>query len=439
MDGRLDIFEKNSFNITDFGATVCDELQTGEIQAALDACFLAGGGTVVIPAGIFRTGGIRLRSNTRLHLKSGAILRGSDNPLDYFSYKEDKIEPIEEYEGETRRSVYPYSRWNNAIIRVINAKNIAITGEPGAYIDGVDCYDPEGEEDYRGPHAINIQGSENIYLDGYAVTDSANWAHAIFNSRDITARHLTVYGGHDGFDVRTCDNVLIEDCEFYTGDDCIAGFDNHEVVIRRCILNCACSALRFGGNNVLVEDCHASSPARFGHRYTLTPEEQRLSLPTHPGCRHNMYNGFLYYCDHRAKIRRTPGDILIRRCRFDNPDSLFSLAFSEEHVWCRNRSLSSIKFEDCTVTGVVRPIYAVGDENEPLSFTLENVSITPREGSEGINVMESKYCSNINLRNVVLSGFTAPNVVICSNTEVTAEGGTPVSVEVTEDIDEYDC
>ncbi|MBR5449120.1 MAG: hypothetical protein IKV43_03940, partial [Clostridia bacterium] len=109
------------------------------------------------------------------------------------------------------------------------------------------------------------------------------------------------------------------------------------------------------------------------------------------------------------------------------------------HVWCRNRSLSSIKFEDCTVSGVVRSIYAVGDEKEPLSFTLENVTLSPREGYEGINVIESKHCSDISLRGVTLWGFAAPKVVICSDTEITVEGGTPVSVETAEDIDEYDC
>ena len=82
------------YRITDFGAKVCDRLQTKEIQAAIDACFLAGGGRVVIPAGIFLTGGIRLRSHVTLYLESGAILRGSRDWRDYFSYLEDKIEPI---------------------------------------------------------------------------------------------------------------------------------------------------------------------------------------------------------------------------------------------------------------------------------------------------------------------------------------------------------
>lgn len=439
MENLQNIFSKNTYNVADFGAVSCDRMQTAAIQSALDACFLNGGGTVIISAGIYRTGGLRLRSNTRLYLESGAILKASADPEDYFAYKSDRIEPIEEYDTEPRRSVYPYSRWNNAVIRVINAENVSVFGEKGSYIDSGNCYDPEGEEEYRGPHGINIQNSKNIRLEGYTVTDSANWAHAIFNSTNIVAKSLIVLGGHDGFDVRTCDNILIENCEFYTGDDCIAGFDNNDVTICGCILNSSCSALRFGGNNVLVENCKAFAPGRYGHRYTLSKEEQALGLPTNERTRHNTYNAFLYYCDHRAKIRKTPGDIVIRNCEFINPDSLFSLSFSEKHVWCCNRSLSSIKFENCRVNGVVRPIYASGDEKEPLSLSLENVEISARSGSEGINVIEADHCSVIKLTNVTLTGFDTPTLLTCSNTDIISNNSTPLTVSRTLCLNEYDC
>ena len=60
----LSDFPQRVFNIQDYGAVSCDQLQTKAIQAALDACFLAGGGRVVVPAGIYLTGGLRLRSRT---------------------------------------------------------------------------------------------------------------------------------------------------------------------------------------------------------------------------------------------------------------------------------------------------------------------------------------------------------------------------------------
>ena len=256
------------YNISDFGAVVSDELQTEAIQKTIDTCFLNGGGEVIIPCGVFKTGSIRLRSNITLHLMSGAILEGSRDCEDYHDFVEDKIEPINRKELERPKGRNPHNRWHHAIIQVLNAENVSIIGEPGSYINGSNCYDPQGEEGYRGPHAIVIFNSSNINLKGYIIKDSANWAHNIFETKNIQIENITVYGGHDGVDIRTCDNVVIENCSFYTGDDAIAGFDNLNVVIKNCIFNAACSVLRFGGTDVLVDNCRSTSPALFAHRYT---------------------------------------------------------------------------------------------------------------------------------------------------------------------------
>lgn len=407
----LDSFPSATYDIEDFGACASDKPQTAAIQKAIDQCFLQGGGRVVIPAGVFLTGGLRLRSNVALYLKAGAILKGSRDPEDYTGYINDELEPINEPDdGKTSRSVYPFSRWNNAVIRVIDAKNVAIVGEKGSYIDGSNCYDAQGEEEYRGPHAINIQRSENILLEGYTIVDSGNWAHAIFITKHIVTRHVTVYGGHDGFDVRTCDDVLVENCQFYTGDDCIAGFDNCDVVIRDCILNSSCSALRFGGNHVLVENCHAFAPGLYGFRGSLSAEKKQAGAATDASCRHNMHNVFLYYCDERAVIRKTPGDILIRHCMFENPDSLFSLPWG--HIWCCNRSLASIRFEDCRVSGVCGPIKLEGCAEEPTAITLSDLSISPRPGFEDAAVIDAAHYQTLSLHNLDLGGYASPTVLV---------------------------
>ena len=128
------------FNIRDFGARVCDAPQTVAIQSAIDACFLAGGGRVVIPCGVFITGGIRLRSNVELYLETGALVKGVRDPEQYFGYMGDKIEPISQKDIDEapnlRPSASPVSRWSNALIKAIDAKNIAVTGEKGSYFDG---------------------------------------------------------------------------------------------------------------------------------------------------------------------------------------------------------------------------------------------------------------------------------------------------------------
>ncbi|MBQ2719496.1 MAG: right-handed parallel beta-helix repeat-containing protein [Clostridia bacterium] len=417
------------FLITDFGATVSDRVQTAAIQAAIDACFLAGGGRVVVPQGIFLTGGLRLRSHCELYLKAGAILRGVRDPEQYAAYLDDALEPIEiPAEPHPQRSVYPYSRWQNALIKIVNAHNVAIVGEAGSYLDGANVYDPEGEEHYRGPHAINVHSSSDLRFEGYTITDSANWAHAIFTSQRITVRGITVLGGHDGFDIRTCDDVLVEDCTFRTGDDCIAGFDNQNVTVRRCVLDASCSALRLGGTDVLIEDCQGIAPGSFGFRNMLTKAEKENGVLATAACRHSMHTPFLYYCDHRAEIRKAPGNITVRNCRFENPDALFLHPFSTDSRWCCNRPLSSITFENCEITGLSLPGDLSSVAEEPLSFRLKNVRLTA--GSEGAEfpLLSAKSCREILFENVTVEGFADAHLITDTPAAVTVVGGTPIRV-----------
>ncbi|MBE6583659.1 MAG: hypothetical protein E7649_01570 [Ruminococcaceae bacterium] len=422
------------YSITDFGAKPENTINTKEIQSAIDACFLAGGGEVTVPAGDFVTGGLRLRSNVTLHLLANAHLVGSLDPEDYVGYINDEIEPIPEdereavvstvVEGHVSRSAIPYSRWNNAIIRAIKAKNIAIIGDEGSIIDGQNCFDEQGEEHYRGPHAINMWFCEDIRLEGYTVKDSANWAHAIHNSQNISVRGITVLAGHDGFDVRTCDNVLVEDSSFLTGDDCIAGFDNIGVLIRNCYFESSCSLLRFGGTDVLVENCHGKDPATYGFRGHLSPEQKKNRADTDENCRHTCHNIFLYYCDNRANIRRTPGNIVIRSCTFDGIKKLLNQPFG--HVWCCNRALDNITFEDCTVNGLYEASSVTCPEGEPLTVTLKNCRLTARQGFENANIIEGTGMRSIVFDGVTLQGFTAPTVVCNAKCEVSSD--TPIRI-----------
>ena len=72
------------FNARDFGATGDGQTKdTVALQQALDACAAAGGGTVVVPPGVYRTGSIVLRANTTLKWEARASLVGSSDIADY--------------------------------------------------------------------------------------------------------------------------------------------------------------------------------------------------------------------------------------------------------------------------------------------------------------------------------------------------------------------
>src|SRR5215203_3881340 len=74
-------FRKRDFNIAKFGAKAgVQNDSTAAIAQAIDSCSKAGGGRVVVPAGEFVTGAIRLKSNVNLHVSKGATLKFSTNP-----------------------------------------------------------------------------------------------------------------------------------------------------------------------------------------------------------------------------------------------------------------------------------------------------------------------------------------------------------------------
>ncbi|MBR4866745.1 MAG: right-handed parallel beta-helix repeat-containing protein, partial [Clostridia bacterium] len=256
------------------------------------------------------------------------------------------------------------------------AENIAIIGEKGAYIDGQDAYDEIGEEFYRGPHAISMFFCNNIRLEGYQIQNSANWAHAIFQSQHITARNLTVLAGHDGIHLTSCDRITITDCDFQTGDDCIAGIDNTDVTVKNCRLNTACSGFRFGGRKVHISDCEFYGPGRYLFRGSLSLEEKRLGvISPSGGHRNNMLSAFLYYADFSRPIRGNAGDIVIENCTFKNVDRFLEYNFSGSNLWQRNKPLESVTFRGIRAEGIKMPLVLYGDPEVKASLLMEDCRI----------------------------------------------------------------
>ena len=388
---------------------------TQTIQKALDEVFLAGGGTVEIEQGIYTIGAIRVRSNTTLCLKSGAVLKGTRDPDDYNILASDKIEPLCEKDLKRIEWVFfpdiqrdngcfstPGSRWNHALIRVFEAKNVNIIGEKESLLDGCNCYDALGEENYRGPHGISIMRSENIYCEGYTIQNTGNWAHIGANSRNLTFRNITALKGHDGVHVSGCDNIYIENCEFYTGDDRVAGYDNNNVVVKNCVLNTACSALRFGATNALIEKCKIYGPARHNFRFGL-PLEDKISGTDAPAPgRRNMLSVFTYYADFIYPIRNLPGNIIIKDCECENIDRVVNFDYSGHNRWQCNRPLSSLFIENTKIKQVRIPIYLYGDREEPVRFEMKNSSVSYEEPVD--RLIYACNCAAITLSDVAIEG-----------------------------------
>ncbi len=384
----------NKICITEFSPTSGD--WTAAIQGAIDKMFKLGGGEVTVPAGDYEIGTIRLRSGVTLHLLEDAHLIASRDPEVYAYVAQTDIEPVaaEDCTDAIWEPVHirknfdfmskPMSRWNRGVIKAVDAVNIAIIGEPGSWIDGRDCYDEKGEERYRGPHAVNMHRCENILLKGYQIRNSANWAHALFDCKNIRAESVTVLAGHDGIHITSCTNVVIQNCDFQTGDDCVAGIDNLNVEVSGCKMNTACSGMRFGGTNVVAHDCLFYGPSNYRFRGSLTLEQKRdgASCTNASGQGGPMLSAYTYYADFSRQIRGVPGNIVIYDCEFRRTDRFLHYNFSGNEPWQRNKPLDNVVFRNIKADAIRLPLTFWGDESQKGSLKLENIQVRFADGAD---------------------------------------------------------
>ncbi len=412
------------YDITDYGARPdAPELQTDIIQDVINRCYLGGGGEIIVPGGRYRTGGILLRSNVTFHLLENAVLEGSSVPGDYLYYQNDPISPeggyspiLSEIPGSPEskaRIIMTTSRsyWNYALIRAIDSVNVSIIGEKGSKLDGVNCFDPNGENNYRGPHGINMFCCRGVTLKGYTVVNCGNWAHAMFFCDNIVADGISVRGGHDGFHVRSCTNIILENADLRCGDDAVAGFDNVNMTVAGCYLNSACNAMRFGGTNVIVRDCVVEGPGEYVFRGSLKRETQENSLMTDETGRYDTLSFFDYFGDESFDIREQPGNIIIRDCTVRNVDRFIHYNYSGSDPWQSNRPLSGIVLKDVAAEDIGSPVIIYGDKGIPINARFENVRIGFDKNVDPGDFMRLCNYSRIILRNTsvgFLGGFARP-------------------------------
>ena len=363
----------NRYVITDYGVLEsCSELQTEKIQSVLDLC-KNGGGTVVIPKGRFYTAALYMHSDTTLYLERGAELYGSDNCDDY------EIFPIPEglefrSDMELIPQQYNWQPWESyrrAIISAYGEKNISIIGEWDSVIDGVNCYDPEGEEGYRGPHAVFFSCCENVHLEGYTARHSGNFLHEANNCKNLTMRRVTCLGGSDGIHLHCTEGALIEDCLFKTGDDCIAGINVKDLLVKRCILNTSCNVFRIGGKNIRVEDTYVYGPGYYPHRVTVV-KGKGDELPRTEG-RHNMFHLVEYFAS--ATFPSSAADITFKNCVVENAAALLRYHADNMSNLHAGAHLTKFTLENVKFTDLKHPSRPIACAEEPLVVIMKNTTV----------------------------------------------------------------
>ncbi|MEQ7154848.1 glycoside hydrolase family 28 protein [Brevundimonas aurifodinae] len=219
--------------VTDYGAVADDaRLDDAGLEAAMIDCARSGG-TVVIPRGVFVTGGVNLRSGVTLHLAGGAVLRGSSRLSDYRTVRE----------GE---------RQAQGVVTAVNVEDAAITGSGTIDGSGGDFWT---EGDARPEGAVVVHGCRNLAIRGVTVRDPARYNGRMTDCDGVVVDGITIRApalapNSDGLQIRDSADVRISNCDIITGDDAIVLKASHRPVERILITNCRLTsddaAIKFG-------------------------------------------------------------------------------------------------------------------------------------------------------------------------------------------------
>jgi len=301
-------FQDKTYNINDFGAVADGKtLNTAAFEKAIQTCTENGGGKVLVPNGKYLTGAIHLENNVNLHLEDKAEILFSLNPKDY---------PIvhTSWEGTELMNYSP-------LIYAKNKTNVAITGKgvlngqadstnwwiwSGAKMYGwkkgipsqndptnrevlVDMAEKGipveqrifGEGRYLRPNFIEFFECNTVLVKDITVINSPFWILHPIKTNNMIIDGVTVNShgpNNDGCDPEYSQNIVIKNCTFNTGDDCIAikagrDADGRRVAIPSkniIVQNCKMidghggvvigSEISAGVNNVFVENCVMDSP-----------------------------------------------------------------------------------------------------------------------------------------------------------------------------------
>lgn len=224
-------------------------LDTAAIQRALDTAAAEGGGTVVLPAGVYLSFSLRLRSHVALVLEAGAVLRAATPAPGFGAYDEPEPNPWDMYQD------FGHSHWRNSLLWGENLENIGITGpgridgagltrrgpgprraeKPGDTpttlkdaADAARAVDPEGrakgQDEFaamigEGNKALALKLCRNVVLRDFTILNGGHFALLATGVDNLLVDNVTVDTERDGFDIDACRHVRIANCAVNTPND----------------------------------------------------------------------------------------------------------------------------------------------------------------------------------------------------------------------------
>lgn len=266
-------------SITNFGAVGDgDTLNTKSIQSTIDHVASGGGGTVVVPEGIFVSGALFLKPGVNLQLEKGSVLQCSTDMKNF-------------PEQRTRIEGHFEDHFNPALINADGCDGLEIKGEGMLDGAGKPIWDlfwklRDGDTEFKNldvPRArlCIIENSKNVKVSGITFKDAQFWNLHLYKCQGVTVDAVRFEvpdnekpPSSDGVDVDSCQDITIKDCYFSVNDDCVAlkgtkgpfAMEDktsppvERIRVSNCVFNRGHGVVTCGSEativrDVLVEDC----------------------------------------------------------------------------------------------------------------------------------------------------------------------------------------
>lgn len=222
--GAAGVVDITSSGLTGDGITDA----TARIQEAIDS--LPRNGTLYFPAGHYRSGTLRLRSDMTLHLAAGALLQAVDD--------------------HPKITVMPGTSDTIVFLYADHVQNVTVSGPGTIDANGYvvrRAYEKAAAKRKQAGRAVVIRNCQNVTLSGVTIRDSYSWnVHALLTEslriQGVKVLSDVRLSNHDGLDIDRCRDVLVEDCFLFTEDDAISpkASNTYDVVenytFRRCVI-----------------------------------------------------------------------------------------------------------------------------------------------------------------------------------------------------------
>jgi len=186
-------------------------LDTPAINEAIQAAALAGGGTVVFPAGTYLCYSIRLKSKVALALGMGARIVAADPPppgKPGYDLAESN-QPWEAYQD------FGHNHWHNSLMWGENLEDVVVQGPGLIWGKGLSRGEGEGpvaETPGVGNKAIALKNCRNVLLRDFSILHGGHFGILATGVSNLTIDNLKIDTQRDGIDVDCCRNVRISNC-----------------------------------------------------------------------------------------------------------------------------------------------------------------------------------------------------------------------------------